>query len=461
VPSWKSRRTALLVFLLGLGTAALAVSVVAWRRPPRLGGGAAWELEEIAAGLPRSGQWRSAFDLADLDSDGRLDLVHGPPRKGGGGPRVFLGGAEGWRPWAELGVLALAYDYGAAAVADFESRRASRSGARVHLRGLLVLAGEGPGRFVAPPEGLAFGPGAFSSRALAAADWDGDGAPELLALSDGPRPFAKGGADRSAAVGLRSSAPRRPREELDGKNPANPRSATPLATGDVDGDGVLDAATSSNVAGLRGIVHRGTRSGREIREVAELPERALVPGVALGDLTGTAAPTSSLRPSAPKATMEDQPRGAAVRGDRFERRTWLEGRPPERLGPGRGRPRRRRSRRSRALDVEGSLRLFRNDGRGQLHAVLALLPLPAWRSGCGGTHLRLTDLDGMDAQRSWPRSRARRRARLRAAPRRRIDRLAHRRDPPGPTALLVATRSAWRRLPPPRRTRRGTAGRSP
>ncbi len=395
MPSWKSRRTALLVFLLGLGTAALAVSVVAWRRPPRLGGGAAWELEEIAAGLPRSGQWRSAFDLADLDSDGRLDLVHGPPRKGGGGPRVFLGGAEGWRPWAELGVPALAYDYGAAAVADFDRDGRQDLALAVHLRGLLVLAGEGPGRFVARSEGLAFGPGAFSSRALAAADWDGDGAPELLALSDGPRPFAKGGADRSAAVGLRIFKLRGARwEELDGKNPANLAFGDALATGDVDGDGVLDAATSSNVAGLRGIVHRGTRSGREIREVAELPERALVPAVALGDLDRDGRAdlvASTLRAEGDqwKTSLE----ALLSRGDRFERRTLLEkvgrqsvsalavgdldGDGAADLG---------------ALDVEGSLRLFRNDGRGQLHAVLAL-PAPAWRSGCGGTHLRLTDLD--------------------------------------------------------------------
>ena len=54
--------------------------------------------EPFDAGLPHEGQWRNGFDIADMNGDGLLDIVHGPPRKGDRRPHVFLGDGKGnWR----------------------------------------------------------------------------------------------------------------------------------------------------------------------------------------------------------------------------------------------------------------------------------------------------------------------------------------------------------------------------
>ncbi len=41
---------------------------------------------DFGHGLPAEGQWRNSFEFADMNEDGVLDLVHGPPRKGGREP---------------------------------------------------------------------------------------------------------------------------------------------------------------------------------------------------------------------------------------------------------------------------------------------------------------------------------------------------------------------------------------
>ena len=56
--------------------------------------------ESFDTGLPRGGQWRYGFVLADMNGDGKLDIVHGPARRRPGPPVIFLGDGGGrWRRW--------------------------------------------------------------------------------------------------------------------------------------------------------------------------------------------------------------------------------------------------------------------------------------------------------------------------------------------------------------------------
>jgi hypothetical protein len=160
--------------------------------------------EPFDEGLPRSGQWRHGFVLADMNGDGHLDIVHGVPRRGLGGPVIFLGdGAGHWRRW-QTSFPAQRYDYGNVAVADFNGDGHLDIAMGMHLLGVAVLLGDGAGHFRVASNGLdPLDPStAFSSHALAAVDWDGDGHVDLIALSEGPRLVTK----RSDAPGAGSNS---------------------------------------------------------------------------------------------------------------------------------------------------------------------------------------------------------------------------------------------------------------
>src|SRR5256885_7736606 len=83
-------------------------------------GGRRVKFVPFSAGLPTAGQWRNGFDIADMNEDGHPDIVHSPARKSPGAPVIFLGDGKGnWRRWSEARFAPLPYDYGDAAVGDF------------------------------------------------------------------------------------------------------------------------------------------------------------------------------------------------------------------------------------------------------------------------------------------------------------------------------------------------------
>lgn len=359
-------------------------------------------LRPFGDGLPTQGQWRNRFVLADMNGDGKLDLVHGPPRKGGSGPRIFLGdGAGRWRSWSEASFPVAPYDYGAAAVADFDGDGHLDLALAAHHRGISVLLGDGRGRFrlAATPADLE--PDAerrFTSRAILARDWDRDGKPDILALGEGPRPTAGGGLE-SAAYGWMIYLNRGENRWRKLQQPADaPRTfGDALAVGDFDSDGSDDLLTASQVFGNRFILHYGGPQGRAKTVAVELIRpQSYVNGVAVADFDGDqrddAAVSYNTVDGGAWRTVIDVL--LARDSGRWERRTVAaeEGRDGV-FALAAGNLDGDGYRDLVALTAAGETRLFlgRGDGRFDREATPEIAPLGP---DCRGYHVELADLDG-------------------------------------------------------------------
>src|SRR5687767_12966207 len=189
--------------------------------------------------------WRHGFAVADMNGDGRPDLVFTSPRKQSGPPAIFINQGSGrFERWNEAKFPALLFDYGAVAAADFDGNGTTDLAVGSHYIGVIVLLGDGMGTFTAA-NGF-FYPSSFSSRALTVIDWNADGRLDVAALSDGPRP------GRNVTLGVVvfenlgstwKPAQAAIRDVVHGES---------IAAGDVDGDGLPDLVTASvNIADLR------------------------------------------------------------------------------------------------------------------------------------------------------------------------------------------------------------------
>ncbi|HET9228728.1 MAG TPA: VCBS repeat-containing protein [Thermoanaerobaculia bacterium] len=254
-------------------------------------------------GLPNRGQWRNGFKVADMNGDGHPDIVHGPARKTGPQPVIFLGdGKGGWRRWAEMKLPSLPYDYGDVAVGDWNKDGKLDLAFAVHLRGLIALVADGPGSFKEWGQGIDFGlPGqgegpGFTSRTLEAADWNGDGRLDLISIGEGPSmaaaPTAPGGrrgsgsASYGAVVYLNQG---------DGtwvrKDEIKDRVlhfGEDLAVADFTNDGQLDIVLGSSVLGEMDIMRIGGAAdgGWARAPLPELRPRTYVGAVDAADFDG-------------------------------------------------------------------------------------------------------------------------------------------------------------------------------
>jgi hypothetical protein len=242
-------------------------------------------LEPFGNGLPERGQWRNGFKIADMNGDGHPDIVHGPARKSLGGPVIFLGDGKGnWRRWSEARFPPLAYDYGDVAVADFNGDGHPDLALAVHLRGVIALVSDGSGGFKEWGKGLEFqvpgqggDAGGFSSRTLEAADWNGDGRPDLISIGEGPRmagnlsPGAGGRVAAGSAYGAlvylnQGDGSWVRKDEL---SATSKLFGEDLAVADFTNDGHLDMILGTSVFGDNEILRIGGTDG--VGTKAELP----------------------------------------------------------------------------------------------------------------------------------------------------------------------------------------------
>jgi hypothetical protein len=133
-------------------------------------------------GLPKSGSWRNSLAVADMNGDGKADIIAPPERQGSNSPSVFLGDGKGhWKRWDATWPKGL--NYGGVATGDFNKDGHMDIAFAVHLDGVHVFLGDGKGTFTESSAGL---PRDFPTRRVVVTDVDHDGAPDIVAISEGP-----------------------------------------------------------------------------------------------------------------------------------------------------------------------------------------------------------------------------------------------------------------------------------
>jgi hypothetical protein len=206
----------------------------------------------VTENLPTEGRWQMGFAAADMNGDGHIDLVFPPRRKGyPARPTILLGdGKGGFEAWAtQRWPDNVQWDYGDVEVADFDGDGHQDVAFAIHFKPQYVLYGDGNGVF-ARGELLESPNPRITSRAVTAADFDGDGRQDLAFVAEVDYDvtttqrfegavtawvlFNRGGSWEVNSDGL----------------PAN-LIADNIEAGDLDGDGRPDLVLSSNTNGMR------------------------------------------------------------------------------------------------------------------------------------------------------------------------------------------------------------------
>ncbi|MCX7895853.1 MAG: VCBS repeat-containing protein [Thermoanaerobaculum sp.] len=261
------------------------------------------KLQPVWQGLPTEGLWQMGFAMADFNRDGLADLLLPPARKGEPHPWIFLQREDhSWTPWADAQwAEGPAYDYGDVEVADFDGDGNLDIAIACHFKPSYVLYGDGKGGFSRWVE-LPRANKAVTSRALAVADFNKDGRPDIVLLAELDIDLGTSQAITSGLVNVVLNTPKG--WEV---SPATfPRNiyGDQVAVGDFDGNGLPDILTASHKAGNPFFVFLNENKGQSFKPYQSdaFPIQSFVLGVASGSLDGKApdqvvlAVYQSLRP---------------------------------------------------------------------------------------------------------------------------------------------------------------------
>ncbi|MFZ2493706.1 MAG: VCBS repeat-containing protein [Thermoanaerobaculia bacterium] len=209
--------------------------------------------KESSAGLPDSGSWRNSLAVADMNKDGKLDLI-APPERGARNlmPSIFLGdGKGGWKYWESV-IWPRPLDYGSVAAADFNKDGNQDLAFAVHLDGVHVFLGNGKGSFVDASEGL---PRDFPTRRLTTADVDLDGDVDLVVSSEGPTVIQNATAPVGKVRVFLNESKAKSWRGVDVVDPSVKIGGDWVTTANLNGDKYPDIITSSVYFGGMEMVH--------------------------------------------------------------------------------------------------------------------------------------------------------------------------------------------------------------
>ena len=227
------------------------------------------EFERRDTGLPKSGHWQMSFDIADMNGDGRLDLVLPPPRLGVSHPSIFLQQADGsWRLWSDVRwpQQGVKLDYGTVRVADFDGDGHPDIALASHFSHTYVLYGDGKGgftRFVELPRANKN----VSARSLVVADFNNDGRPDVATLGEIDLDIATNQVQHTGLVNVFLNL-------KDGWKTITEGFPTEiqgdwLSAADIDRDGWTDLLLTSRKEGVTSLFMRNVGKGERFQAIAE------------------------------------------------------------------------------------------------------------------------------------------------------------------------------------------------
>lgn len=236
--------------------------------------------ESSSEGLPSTGgSWRNALAVGDMNGDKFPDLVVPSQRGAASGiPSIYLGDGKGkWKHWDKVR-WPLSIDYGGVAVGDFNKDKKMDVAFAIHLKGLVILYGDGNGTFT-----VAHKEDRFPSRRVMATDVDADGWLDVVVLWEGP--LARGQDMRTGGYsGLRAYLNRDKGKTWEGMNIADKKyrvSGDWLAAGNFNGDKKPDFIGSAMYFNSIHNLFLSTAEGAAQYTAFEDPEALVIPGRAV------------------------------------------------------------------------------------------------------------------------------------------------------------------------------------
>lgn len=218
-------------------------------------------------GLPKSGRWQMSFDIADMNGDGRLDLVLPPPRGGEAHPFIYLQQPDGtWQPWRDARWPRDAkLDYGTVRVADFDGDGHPDIALASHFSQTRILYGDGKGDFTRVVT-LPRANKAISARSLVVADFNKDGRPDVATLAEIDLDLGTNKMQTNGLVNVFLNLPSGWKTVTEGF-PTEIQGDW-ISAADIDRDGWVDLLLTSRKQGVSDLIMRNVGKGERFQAVA-------------------------------------------------------------------------------------------------------------------------------------------------------------------------------------------------